>query len=373
MKIGFNAQIISGSNTGVGVYAKNLLEALLQLGFPHEFFVFGNKDYLDQLSAGTATFVPTRVLLRKSWQRILWEQLALPHKVRQYRLDVMYYPDHTTSLLMNTKASIITIHDLSFLAFPKTFPFMTRSYKSYAVRHSVARADRIVVDSHATKTECLRLLDVPETKLEVVHNGIDKCFNRVTDVTKLHEVQKKYNLPKNFILCVSTLELRKNITTLVKAYSSLRRRHTVDHKLIVAGGKGWLYEEIFRTVHALSLETDVIFLGYVGRDDLVGLYNLADVFVYPSLYEGFGFPPLEAMACGCPVVASNSSSLPEVIGDAGLQVDCRNEDELTGAVLRVITDSEYRNTLVARGFMRIKQFTWGNAAKKLLGVFQSLS
>ena len=373
MKIGCNVQIVSALNTGVGVYADNIIRNLLQLPSPHEYYIFGNRTYLQQLPLTNANLIPTGTVVKKNWQRILWEQVILPQKISRNHIDLMFYPDHTSSLLRKKSYVIITIHDLSFLAYPKTFPATNRIYKSLAVKYSASRADKIIVDSQATKIECLRLLNVPESKIKIVYNGIDSCFQKIDDETRLEKISIKFNLPQKFILFVGTLEPRKNVVRLVEAYSLLRVKKNIEHQLIIVGGKGWLFEEIFKKVNLLSLQNNVRFLGYIAQDDLVGLYNLADVFVYPSLYEGFGFPPLEAMACGCPVVTSNVSSLPEVVGNAGLLVNCQDSEALAQNIFHVITDEDCRRRLIQRGVERVQHFSWHKSAKELLQVFNSFS
>jgi len=373
MRIGLNAQIVSRSNAGVATYTKNVIRNLVHLESHHEFCVFGSDEFLSRLESPRARLLPTSAIVNGGWKRILWEQTALPIKARSHYVEMMYYPDHTGPLIKKTCPVVITIHDLAFLAEPQTFDMKTRMYKSFAVRRSARSADKIIVVSEATKQECLRWLDVPESKLRVVYNGIDAFFRRIEDHAALEAASKKFALPKRFILFVGTLEPRKNVARLIQAYAALRKNRRLEHGLVIAGGKGWLYSEIFATVNKLSLADEIKFLGYVAQDDLVALYNLAEVFVYPSLYEGFGFPPLEAMACGCPVVTSNRSSLPEVGGDAALVVDCRDPDALAEAISRVVSDENFRSHLKEKGLERVKLFNWQKAARQILRVFDEVA
>jgi len=372
MRIGVNAQIVSPANAGVAVYARNIVERLAQLESGHEFYVFGNREFLPALDSPRARLVPTSAMVKGNWRRILWEQGALPLKSRCHRLEAMYYPDHTSALFRKTCPVIITIHDLAFFAHPETFARKTRLYKSLAVKRSAHLADRIIVVSQATRQECLRWLEVPEAKLRVVHNGIAECFKRIDDKNRLEETRKKLDLPGQFILFVGTLEPRKNLVKLIAAYADLRRQKKIAPGLVVVGAKGWLYSDIFATIDKLSLKNEIKFLGYVAADDLVALYNLADVLVYPSLYEGFGFPPLEAMACGCPVVTSNQSSLPEIAGEAARLVDSTDIGAIADGIFHVLSDANLRQRLIERGLERVKLFTWTRAAQQILQVMDEL-
>jgi glycosyltransferase involved in cell wall biosynthesis len=373
MRIGLNAQIVSRANAGVATYASNVIRDLMLLESRHEFYVFGSQEFLSDLDSPRVKLLPTSTRVKGSWRRILWEQSVLPIKARRHGVEMMYYPDHTGPLIKKTCPVVITIHDLAYLAEPQTFAMKNRMYKSFAVRRSARLADKIIVVSEATKKECLRWLDIPESKLCVIYNGIDACFRRIEDHDTLETTRKKFALPKKFILFVGTLEPRKNVSGLIQAYAALKKKQRLEHDLVIVGGKGWLYSEIFATVHNLALTNEVKFLGYVAQDDVVALYNLAEVFVYPSIYEGFGFPPLEAMACGCPVVTSNRSSLPEVVGDAAMLVDCRDPNALADGIYRVASDENCRSHLKEKGMERVKLFDWQKAARQILQVFDEVA
>ena len=372
MKIGFNAQIISGSDAGVATYAKNLIKHLVRLNSNHELYFFGSPDFLDVTEDGRIHLIPTSRSVNGGWKRILWEQFILPSKVKRNQMDVMFYPDHTGSIFRNLKRTIITIHDLSFMAMPETFPFTTRTYKSLAVQQSIRKADLIIAVSQATKNECIRLLNIPEDKIKVVHNGIDKSFKKNIEKDLLDNARRKFGLFGRFILFVGTLEPRKNIVRIIRAYHHLRNSFHVQQDLVISGKKGWLYSEIFHEVERLRLKKHVHFLDYVTQKDLVSLYSLADMFVYPSLYEGFGFPPLEAMACETPVVSSNISSMPEVLGDAAVLVNPYSVEEITTAMSKVLLDNELRMKLISRGLERVKNLSWEKSSEQLLKVFEEI-
>lgn len=363
MRIGFNAQIISSPDAGVAIYARNLLKALAEISAPDEILAFGSESQLsaDTLSKLRMIRAPSG---RRGWLRVAWEQTMLPFRGWQHGVDVMFYPDHTAPLLKKFCPVIVTIHDVAFLAYPHTFRPLRRMYKSFAIQRSIHQADAIVVVSEATKRECLEYLNVDDAKLHVIHNGLDPYFSVVKDRTKLQDARRKYTLPERYILFVGTLEPRKNVAGLLQAFARLSE----DVKLVIVGMRGWLYKDVFRLVKELNIHDRVNFLGHVPYGDLLYLYNLAELFVYPSLYEGFGFPPLEAMACGVPVITSNSSSIPEVVGDGAILIDPRDTDSLAKAMRELLENSTLRQALKQRGLLRAREFTWRKTAAGVLQV-----
>lgn len=372
MKIGFNAQIVSGSDAGVATYAKNLIKHLIAENKNHDLIFFGSPEYLNLTDAPRTHLISTSPIVDGGWKRILWEQFVLPSKAKRSNIDVMFYPDHTASVFRKPFPSIITIHDLAFLAMPETFPLGKRFYKSLAVRQSIRKADKIIVVSHATKEECIRVLNVPKEKIKVIYNGIDSNFKKINSPDIIDNARRKFGLFRKFILFVGTLEPRKNIIRLIRAFHQMRTSVHVEHELVIAGKKGWLYSGIFDEVDRLGLKDSVHFLSYVTPKDLVNLYSTADMFVYPSLYEGFGFPPLEAMACELPVVASNISSMPEVLGDAAVLVNPYNVNSIAEGIFKVLTDDALRLSLIEKGLERVKIFSWDKSAKEYLKVFEEI-
>jgi glycosyltransferase involved in cell wall biosynthesis len=244
----------------------------------------------------------------------------------------------------------------------------------------VQRADLVLADSQSTKDDLAELLGVASDKIEVVYPGVEERFRPIEDKATLEEVRKRYNLPPRFILGLGTLQPRKNFTRLIEAFADLRSFDVAqdmfaicDLRLVIVGGKGWLYEEIFATVERLGLEEKVVFPGFVADEDLPALYNLADLFVFPSLYEGFGLPPLEAMACGTPVVTSTASSLLEVVGEAGLTLEATDVEGLAEAIQRVLVDNALQEGMIAKGLEQAGKFAWEKAAAKLLNLYEAIS
>ncbi len=310
-------------------------------------------------------------------------------------------------LLKGGVKKILTIHDLSFLRYPEFFSWRKNFWhKMVNVKKLVKRFDVIVAVSENTKRDIVELCGVEESKVKVIYPGIGEEFRQIknfqfsifpalamqggtsnfqsnsnsqifklnADEVRLLEIRNKYKLPDKFILYLGTVEPRKNVEGIIRAYNQLRINNYElrDVKLAIAGGRGWKSDNIFREWEKSEFKDDIKFLGYVDNEDKVYLYNLAAVFVYPSFYEGFGFPPLEAMACGTPVVASFASSLPEAAGEAALMVDPYNINDIARAMKEILTDENLKNKLVARGLEQVKQFRWEKAAGEYLELFNKL-
>jgi glycosyltransferase involved in cell wall biosynthesis len=373
VKIGYNAQIISRSGAGIVNFARNVIQHLVQVQSDHEFFIYGNPAFLSHLESHHAHIVPTNPFVDNSSKRIIWEQCVLPFKISRNNLDLMLYPDHTAPIFKKSCPVVITLHDIAFISFPDTFTSATRLYKEYAVKQSVKRASRIIAVSEFTKLEVMKFLDVPESKLTVIYRGIDERFQENSNEVQLSSIRTKYDLQNKFILFVGTLEPRKNIQKLIQGYAGLLKQKKIPHDLIIVGGQGWLFKDIYGMIEKLGVQNSVKLLGYVADTDLPLLYNLADVFVYPSLYEGFGLPPLEAMACGCPVVTSNRSSLPEIVGDAAMLVDPYDSDAIANGIFQVIDNKDYRQLLRKQGLQRASQFTWKRTVAEILKIFDAIT
>ena len=267
---------------------------------------------------------------------------------------------------------VVTIHDLSFLRVPQCADPGLRQYLTERTPPSVARARRVLADSQNTRRDLIELLDVTPEKVSVVYAGVEPRFRPVRDLERLEQVRQRYHLPELFVLFVGTIEPRKNLGRLLSAYAQMRRQTGLPHQLVLSGSNGWLYEEIYDKVSRDGLQEDVVFPGFVADEDLPALYTLADLFVFPSLYEGFGLPPLEAMSCGTPVVASNNSSLPEVLGSAALFVDAEDVEGLADAMARVLGDAMVRTRLADLGRAQAARFTWEDAARQLVKAYEAV-
>jgi glycosyltransferase involved in cell wall biosynthesis len=374
LRIGIDYTAAVNQQAGIGRYTRALVEGLAKLGGEHEYVLFmaGGKTQIPELRVPDG-FQVRRVPLSDRFVTILWHRLRLPLPVDLFTgpVDVFHSPDYVLPPLRRGR-KVVTIHDLSFLRCPEGAEPSLRQYLSRAVPRAVERADLVLADSENTMQDIIELLGAAPGKVKVLYPGVDERFRPLEEEGLLRRVREEYGLPFPFILSLGVLEPRKNLILLLDAYAALKAGGDLSHKLVIAGGKGWLYEGLFRRVQELSLEREVVFPGFVADEDLPALYNLAEVFVFPSLYEGFGLPPLEAMACGTPVVTSDSSSLPEVVGEAGLMVSSGDGEALAQAMRRALDDSALRVDLAKKGLHQARKFTWQTATQRLLTIYERL-
>lgn len=372
-RIGINAQLLSFSrsyrNAGSSAYIYQLLQHLPSIPSPHRYIVFTNADRAGLRATGEQRFhlVGSRLNTERPARRILWEQLAFPALIARERLDLVHGTLNVLPLARRA-AGMVTIHDLSFLLFPELFLPAKQRYLSLMTRLSALRAQMVVASSENTRRDVIRLLGVPEERVRVVPLGVEDRLREPISDEAIARFRAAQGLPEQFFFYVGTFEPRKNLARLVEAYGQARRAG-VEWPLVLAGGKGWLYEEIFTRIQELGLEPHVILPGYVLYEDLPLWYNAASVFVYPSLYEGFGLPVAEAMACGCPVITSNASSLPEVAGQAAILIDGEQVEDLRDALIRVAGDPALRADLSRRGRLRAAQFDWRQTAAQMVGLY----
>ena len=363
--VGLNAHLLSRQpgyrRAGIHNYIQQIIRHLPASDDQLQFTVFADhvpveqEEYPDGLSWKTSRW-PTE----RPWTRIVWEQLAQPWALRQAGVHLLHAMAFVSPLLASVPA-VITVHDLSFLRFPEQFRPLNRLYLSTMTRHSCRRARRVIAVSQATADETVRLLGVPAERIDVVPNGVHHAHLHTLPAFQVQAFRQAKGLPERFVLFLGTLEPRKNLTTLVQAFARTQAaRHGV--KLVIAGGKGWYYQEIFASVERFGLEDAVLFPGFVPDAELPLWYNTATVFVYPSLYEGFGLPLLEAMACGTPVIGADTSCIPEVVGDAGLLIPPHDAAALADGLERLLADADLRADLSQRGRALSAAYTWEAAA-----------
>jgi glycosyltransferase involved in cell wall biosynthesis len=392
MRIGIDYTAALRQGAGIGRYTRCLVQALLELDLHNEYALLAataglsgaarsQQGATESTSRSSFPDIPDRANVRTiglpvtdRTLAILWHRLRLPLWVELAcgSLDVFHSPDFTLPPVRRAR-TVLTVHDLSFMRVPESSHPRLRSYLLQAVPRSARRADIVLADSQWTRADVIELLGVDPRRVEVLYPAVERRFQRVQDVHWLDTVRTRYRLPAQFVLGVGTLQPRKNFHRLIEAYAKVSANLGGDVQLVIAGGTGWLYEDIFRKVKQLGLQEVVHFPGYVADEDLPALYTLAGMFAFPSLYEGFGLPALEAMACGTPVVASNASSLPEVVGDAALLVDPLDVDALAEAMVKAFTDADLRAEMTRRGLARAREFTWAQAARNLLDVYAELA
>jgi glycosyltransferase involved in cell wall biosynthesis len=377
MRIGVDYTAAVQQGGGIGRYTRNLIRTLTELDRQNEYrlFVAGGWGEGDGLGAWSENVRIRSLPVSDRWLNVLWQRLRLPVPVQVITgtLDLFHSPDFVLPPTGRIP-TILTVHDLSFLRVPEFFVPGFREYLERAVTHAAVRAQHILADSKSTGRDLVELLGVEEQRVSVVYPGVETEFRPISNAEELKRVRDRYHLPPRFVLGLSTLQPRKNFEGLIKAFGHLMDSKGTqpefrDLHLVIAGGKGWMYEELLALPEEMGLSERVHFPGFVEDDALPALYTQADVFAFPSWYEGFGIPVLEAMACQTPVVAADNSSLPEAVGDAGLMVDAADIDGLTQALGRAIEDVALRERLVAAGQEQVRRFSWKASAQRLLNIY----
>jgi len=359
---------------GIGRIIRGQVKSLIEqnLGYELCLFVTGPVTATDRQQAPLplhATPLSERTMVR------LWHRLNLPWpRVEWFTggpLDLFHATDFV--LAPNTaRRKLVTVHDLAFLFYPEAAMPSLQRYLNVVVPRSVRRADHIVADSHHTARDLQEQWAIGADRITVVHGAVDHArFRPITDVEMLATVRARYQIgTAPFILGLSSLQPRKNFIRLIEGFALARQTAALPHKLVIGGGKGWLYEAIFAKVQALGLADCVLFPGFIADSDLPALYSAADFFAYPSLYEGFGLPVLEAQACGTPVLTADNSSLPEAGGVAALYVQAEDVTSIADGLLKLAQDANLRQQLRSAGFAHSAQFTWQRSAEQLLGAYE---
>lgn len=357
--IGIDARLLAYRTGGISTYTKYMALGLADIASSDAIRLFYHAKDKSRLN------IPFRSYRLYTPPHHRLERIALSAELVRHQLKIWHSPDFIPPL-RGGKAHIITVHDLTFLHYPQHKDADSIRYYNGQIANAVRQADHILSVSHATKHDLITMLRVPETKITVQPNGIDGRFQPLADKDIW---RKKLNLPSDYILHVGTLEPRKNISTLLDAYLMLNN----PPPLLLVGRMGWLFDETMTRIKQLQADgKPIIWRDDIDDESLPAVYACANLLVLPSLYEGFGLPPLEAMACGVPVVVSNTSSLPEVVGDAGLLIHPEQPDMLAEAIHRALTDSQWRENIIPKGIAQAKQFTWANSAKIAWSVYQNM-
>ena len=372
MRILIDAQPLLEPLAGIGRYAKSLLTAFSERELEDEFYLFygaSMRPWRVELPEFSNPAFNSRIIrFPGKVYRLLTEKLKiLPPSSFIGRCGLYHGLNYYVPA--GDYPKIVNIYDMSFRLYPRYFTPDRLKDIGRKASLSAVRADKIITGSMSAKEDIVELLKVPAEKVRVIPNGVEKKF-RVLSRQEREEFRRKLGLPEKFILFVGTVEPRKNLTALVRAYHRLGLR---DTRLVIAGGRGWLYDELFEELRRLNMGDRVVFTGYIPDEDLPGIYSCASVFAYPSVYEGFGFPPLEAMACGVPVITGDRSSLPEIVGDAGICVDPENVEALAGAVSGVLNDSRLSREMSARGIERAAGYTWEKCADETYKLYRELA
>jgi len=371
MRICIDASPAVHRRAGIGRYTQELLAALLAIVPDNEYVTFYNRPSEAHI-ASPLDRLPrlTTYLADKPWRTsVLLAHLArIPQDCLLPGVDLFHATDHLLPHFSQIK-SIFTLHDLTFRLYPQTHSSWNRWFLTLMMPYFLQAADAVIADSECTKRDAVRLYEINEAKIQVIYPGVSGHFHPASSKA-ITDIRQKYALPEHFILSVSSIEPRKNLNALLEAFHHLLA--TCDLHLVLVGKKGWLYESFFRRLQELGLENQVLFTGYVPDEDLPAIYSAASVFVFPSLYEGFGLPVLEAMACGVPVVCSDTSSLPEVVGDAGIMVAPHNIRALVQAIEWVLTNESKCQEMRTKGLQQASKFTWEKTAREALTLYRQV-
>jgi glycosyltransferase involved in cell wall biosynthesis len=376
MRVGLEGRVLTPRIGGIGRYAIRLVEALLALSVqesPDLELVIFTAPQTDQLVLrGIRATVCERFCRVKS--TVLRSSVLLPVGAVLDHIDLFHGLDQSgIPLFFKTRRSVVTIHDVIPLVLPWAFPRRHRWVLTAALARVRRQADVVIVPSAAAAEDVVRYLNMDRQRITVIPMGCEARFQPLVSAGRMAQLRRRYALPERYVLFVGTLEPRKNIALLLQAFSRLlAERPEDDLQLVVAGGKGWGDGRLIATTEALNIRRRVIFTGFVEDDDLPDLYRGAQMFVYPSLYEGFGLPVLEAMACGTPVITSNRSSLPEVAGDAALLIDPTRPDDLAAAMSAIMSNAALHEELRWKGLARAKEFTWEAVARKTMDVYRAV-
>jgi hypothetical protein len=369
MKIGIEARWIALEKTGFGNYALNLLKELGEIDNRNEYIIYLNSAFQSDEIFSRPNFKKKIILKRPETYKHFFIPLDIIFNKRKY--DFFHYLYNAPSLIVPCPF-ILTIHDVSYKYIPNMISKRNLISINTQLLLNAKKAIKIITVSENSKKDIVNFYKIPEEKIEIIYEGVDDSFRPSKEEQKKKEIAEKYRLPSKYLLYVGTYLPHKNLETLLHAYHNLRRNQKISHSLVLAGKKGRNYEAIKHLISELKLEGDVKAIGYVSSEDLPYVYNLSDLFIFPSIYEGFGLPLLEAMACGVPVISSNASCLPEIGGDAAIYFLPREIEELAKKIIMVSTNQNLRNDLIEQGIRRAKLFSWQTMAKKTLNLYEEV-
>lgn len=380
MRIGIDIRsLIEKSPSGVTEYTTQLLNHLMRLDKENQYLLFYN-NWHNIPSEPLKSFNCSNVQIKSfRWPNKIFNSLLFLFSYPKIDkliggVDLFFIPNINFLGLSKECQKVITVHDLSFKRYPSFYSTKGRLWhKIVSPKRIFKRADRLIAVSESTKNDLIELYHINQEKIKVVYSGISHNFFQKIEALHLEEIKKKYNITKPYIFTLSNLEPRKNIETLILAFDKLRQKFKIDYQLVIGGSQAWTpNRKIYSLAKNSAYSDDIKFLGYVEAADKPSLYQAAAVFVFPSFYEGFGFPPLEAMASGTPVAAAFSSSLPEITKEAALLFNPYNINELAEALYQLLTDDKLKRNLIEKGYVQSRNFSWEKTAKETLALFEDV-
>ncbi len=372
-KILINGLLLNEQFTGVQYYTENLLRAI---GSKYNeciaIEVVLSKNYNGQIQTNNVLKVQkTQVNTSNRIKRIIFENFKLANYYRQNYYHLYHSPGYVLPYFWN-HPSVVTIHDLITLDYPELCQKESALYFNLFFPNSIKKATKIIAVSNKVRDEIVNRFEILPNNIEVIYHGIDDSFKKVQSVDILNRIRNKYKLPQQFILFVGNIEPKKNLERLIEAFNQLKIHKALKHKLVVVGKNGWKYKSMYKLIQKLNIGSEILFTGYVPQEDLSGIYSLADLFVFPSLCEGFGIPPLEAMACETPVLVSNMGALPEITGGNCLQVSPYQIDDIAKGIYTLLMDKNLRKSTIENSKKWVKNFSWERAASQTMKVYEDV-
>ncbi len=370
MKVGLLSWILDRQRTGIDIYLYNIIEEMIKAGHAEEISLIHFKKNDDDI------YKTVNDVIIGSLPFNLINPINLSKAIKKNGIDVIHLPSHMIPQIcpfyINSNVKkVLTIHDLIPILFQKNLSW---NYKLWGptLKFIKNRPDYIITDSKNTKKDCIEYLNIPEDKIEIIPLAPERKYKLLHNKEDLRvELNIKYKISRQFILYVGTVELRKNIPLLIRSFHKLLTKG-LKLQLVLIGIHGYGFDQILKIINELSISEDVVILGYVPNEDIIKFYNIAKLFVFPSLYEGFGLPPLEAMACGCPVITSNISSLPEIVGNAGVLMDPYDPDDLSRKMYQILINKTLQNDLQKKGLKQAKKFSWEKSAHETWKIYEKV-
>jgi glycosyltransferase involved in cell wall biosynthesis len=378
MRIGIDSRFAVRKRRGIGTYTLKLIQNLALIDSENEYLLYTDRDDSEGILPRTMNFKTKRV---SPSNYLLWEQIALPLQARKDSIDVLHCTGNTAPLSMDRRVKLISsIMDVIYLKdyaeLPKSESWYQRAgrfYRRLIVPRTVGRISRILTISQFSKDDILQHIPrLDASMIRVIHLSANEIYHTIDRTTARQGVYKRFDVDGNYVLLLGGLDPRKNTELVIKEFIELKNEHHLEEKLLIVGVPNWKQTDFFKVVQQSGFSEDIVFLDFVSEEELALLYNAATVFLYPSLYEGFGIPPLEAMACGVPVITSNTTSIPEVVGDAALLIDPANGEELKSALAKLLDDKGLRDALANRGLEQAKKFSWKKMAEETLDTYEKV-
>lgn len=374
MKVAIDVRTVLSNRSGVGNYVLHLIQNLKQVDPKTIYYFLALKKNLSFLGPLAGEQNPLLTVFSHESHPLgdIWEHFMLPLRLKEKGIDVFHGPASLIPFRKDHYRVVVTIHDLVAFLFPETIPIKYGAYMRFLLRQAVKRADKIISVSYHTRQDLIKILKVPSEKIVVIHEAPSPIFRPLDQNEVQTRLKTRYGINKKYIYHLGNIEPRKNLIILLEALTRVCREFGSEYQLVVSGQKGWLIRSLSQFLKNYPLREQVLFTGYVPMEDLPVLMNGAELFVFPSLYEGFGLPVLEAMSCGTPIISSNRSSIPEIVGSAGLLIDPTNTQELAENIIYLLRNEADRRRLSLLGLEQSARFSWVEVARKTWEVYRSV-